>query len=179
MVQLLCSNKVREKLEQELSKYQIEIVTESDLILVERGYDLPSEKLVLVFDAIDCMDVINILVSGIRKDLHFKDTVTGFSENKFVVIEPKTILYLEAGPDGIMAYTTTHHYNMKETLQYYEGIWLEQGFIRVNKSQIVNILQVKEIIPWFNSRYVLRMYNGVELEVSKMYSKKLRSTLKI
>ncbi|PKM49146.1 MAG: LytTR family transcriptional regulator [Firmicutes bacterium HGW-Firmicutes-7] len=179
MVQLLCSNKVYEKLKQELSKYQIEIVKDSDLVLVERGYDIPSEKLALVFDAIDYMDVIKILVSGIRKDLYFKKTVTGFSENKFAVIEPKAIIYLEASPDGIMAYTTTHHYSMKETLQYYEGIWIEQGFIRVNKSQMINLLQVKEIIPWFNSRYVLRMNNGAELEVSKMYSKKLRSTLKI
>ncbi|WP_318036518.1 LytTR family DNA-binding domain-containing protein [Candidatus Contubernalis alkalaceticus] len=51
--------------------------------------------------------------------------------------------YLEAGPDGIMAYTATNHYRMKETLQYYESIWAEKGFIRVNKSQMVNLLHVK------------------------------------
>jgi two-component system response regulator LytT len=38
---------------------------------------------------------------------------------------------------------------------------------------------VKEIIPWFNSRYVLRLDNETELEVSKVYSKILRNTLKI
>lgn len=179
MVQLLCSNKVYEKLKQELMKYQIEIVPDSDLALVERGYDLPSDKLSLVFDAIDYMDVIKLLVSGIRKDILYQKAVTGLSENKFAVIEPKDILYLEAGQDGIMAYTTTKHYSMKETLQYYESLWIEKGFIRVNKSQLVNLLHVKEIVPWFNSRYMLRMNNKVELEVSKMYSKKLRSLLKI
>jgi two-component system response regulator LytT len=179
MVQLLCSDKVYEKLKQELIKYQIEIIKDSNLVLVERGYNLPSDKLSLVFDAIDYMDVIKLLVSGIRRDIFYQNTVTGLSDNKFAVIEPKDILFLEAGQDGITAYTSTKHYSMKETLQYYESVWIEKGFIRVNKSQLVNLLHVKEIVPWFNSRYVLRMNNKVELEVSKMYSKKLRSILKI
>lgn len=179
MVQLLCSGKVYEKLQHELIKYQIELVEDSQLVLVERGYDLPSDKLSLVFDAIDYMDVIKLLVSGIRKDIYCQNTVAGLRENKFALIEPKDILYLEAGQDGIMAYTATNHYGMKETLQYYESVWIEKGFIRVNKSQLVNLLHVKEIVPWFNSRYVLRMNNRAELEVSKMYSQKLRSILKM
>ena len=179
MVQILGSGKVYEKLKQELSKYQIEILEESNLVLVERGYDIPAGKLAVVFDAIDYMDVIHLLASGVQKGLHYPNTVTGFNKNKFAVIDYKDIAYLEASPDGIMAYTATNHYRMKDTLQYYENMWAEKGFIRINKSQLVNLLHVKEIIPWFNSRYVLKIYNNVELEVSKMYSKKLRSTLKI
>jgi two-component system response regulator LytT len=179
MVQIVCSDRVYDKLKQELLRYQIEILSDCAIVLVERGYDVPSEKLAIVFDALDYMDVIKLLVSGIRKDNHLVSTVTGLSQNKFAVIEPKDILYLEAGPDGITSYTTTKHYSMKETLQYYESIWLEKGFIRINKSQLVNLMHVREIIPWFNSRYVLRTDNGTDLEVSKMYSKKLRNTLKI
>ncbi|MGO4545107.1 LytTR family DNA-binding domain-containing protein [Paenibacillus sp. 2TAB23] len=179
MVQLLCSNKVYEKLKQELSKYQIEIEQDSELVLVENGYDIPSGKLSVVFDAIDYMDVVKLLVSGVREDIHYLNTLTGLSENKFAVIEPRDILYLEAGPEGMMAYTKSNYYGIKETLQYYESIWAAKGFIRINKSQLVNLLHVKEIIPWFNSRYVLRMDNLAELEVSKMYSKKLRNTLKM
>jgi DNA-binding LytR/AlgR family response regulator len=179
MVQLLCSTKVYEKLKQELSKYQIEIQQDSDLVLVERGYDLPNEKLSVVFDAIDYMDVVKLLVAGVREDLHLMNTFTGLSENKFAVMEPRDVVYVEAGPDGLMAYTTSNRYSIKETLQYYENIWAAKGFIRINKSQLVNLLHVKEIIPWFNSRYVLRMDNNAELEVSKMFSKKLRNTLKM
>lgn len=179
MVQILGSGKVYQKLKQELSKYQIEVVEDSNLVLVERGYEIPGGKLAVVFDAIDYMDVIQLLVSSARKGLHYPNTVTGFSKNKFTVIENIDILYLEAGPEGIIAHTAQGHYSMKEALQYYESIWDDKGFIRVNKSQLVNLLHVKEIIPWFNSRYVLKMNNDVELEVSRMYSKKLRTTLNI
>ncbi len=44
MVQLLCSNKVYEKLKKELSKYQIEIKPDCSLVLVEKGYDIPDGK---------------------------------------------------------------------------------------------------------------------------------------
>ncbi|MCR8844462.1 LytTR family transcriptional regulator DNA-binding domain-containing protein [Paenibacillus sp. SC116] len=179
MVQLLCSSKVCEKLKQELSKYQIEVKQDSDLVLVEKGFELPSEKICIVFDAIEYMDVVKLLVSGVREEMHMMHRLTGLSENKFAVIEPRNVIYVEAGPDGIMAYTKSNRYSIKETLQYYENMWGVKGFIRINKSQLVNLLHVKEIIPWFNSRYVLRMDNGKELEVSKMFSKKLRNTLKL
>ncbi|MUT64683.1 LytTR family DNA-binding domain-containing protein [Paenibacillus sp. NEAU-GSW1] len=179
MVHLLCSTKVYEKLKHELSKHQIDVHPDSGLALVERGYDLPNDKLCIVFDAIDYMDVIKLLVSGVREDMHWMNTLTGLSDNKFAVIEPGDVIYIEAGSDGMMAYTKSNRYSIKETLQYYESLWAAKGFIRINKSQLVNLLRVKEIIPWFNSRYVLRMDNNAELEVSKMFSKKLRNTLKI
>lgn len=179
MVQLLCSAKVCEKLKQELSKHRIEIQPDSDWVLVERGYDLPDGKLCIVFEAIDYMDVVKLLVSGAYEDIHLRDTLTGLSGNKFAVIEPRDVLFLEAGSDGLMAYAKSNRYSIKETLQYYENIWAAKGFVRINKSQLVNLLHVKEIIPWFNSRYVLRMDNKTELEVSKMFSKKLRNTLKM
>ncbi|WP_372631158.1 LytTR family DNA-binding domain-containing protein [Cohnella sp.] len=179
MVQLLCSNRIYDKLRQELAKYRIEVDPDSGLALVERGYDQPADKLCLVFDAIDYMDAVKLLVSGVRADLLSLDTLTGLSDNKFAVLEPREVLYLEAGSDGILAYSPSGRYSVKDTLHYYETSWAAKGFIRINKSQLVNLLHVKEIIPWFNSRYVLRLDNGVELEVSKMFSKKLRTTLKM
>lgn len=179
MVQLLCSDKVYEKLKQELSKYQIAIRPDSGLALVEKGYDMPAGKLCMVFDPMDYMDVVKLLVSGVREDLYYTNTLTGLSGNTFAVLDPGGVLYLEAGSDGITAYTATNRYSVKETLHYYETIWAAKGFIRINKSQLVNLVHVKEIVPWFNSRYVLRMDNNAELEVSKTFSKKLRSTLNI
>lgn len=179
MVQLVCSDRVYDKLRQELAKYRIDITEDGGVALVEQGYDIPGDKLSIVFDAIDYMDVVKLLVSGVREDTRYANTLTGLSGNKFAVIAPRDVVYVEAGPDGMAAYTGSGRYGIKETLQYYENIWAVQGFIRINKSQLVNLLHVKEIIPWFNSRYVLRMDNGAELEVSKMFSKKLRSTLKI
>lgn len=60
---------------------------------------------------------------------------------------------------------------------HYEKALKSSAFIRINKSQLVNILNVKEIIPWFNSRLVVSLTNKKELEVSRFYSKSLRTLL--
>ncbi|MFD0674681.1 LytTR family DNA-binding domain-containing protein [Cohnella sp. GCM10027633] len=179
MVQLVCSAQAYDKLRQELNRNRIEIAEDAEWALVERGYALPEGKRCIVFEPIDYMDVVRLLVSGLQEDVPYRDALTGLSDNKFAVIEPRDVVYLEAGSDGLAAYTKANRYFVKETLQHYEALWSAKGFLRINKSQLANLLRVKEIVPWFNSRYVLRMDNGAELEVSKMYSKKLRHTLNL
>ncbi|WP_265520930.1 LytTR family DNA-binding domain-containing protein [Oerskovia flava] len=179
MVQLVCSPKVREKLEREFATYDIPVTTDGAWVLVERGFEVPTGKPVVVFDAIDYMEVVRLFVSGVRDEAGGPRTLTGQSGSTFTVIAPRQVLYLEAAPDGIVACTSSGRYRVRRTLQYYETVYAPIGFIRINKSQLANIAHVKEIIPWFNSRYVLRLAGGEELEVSKTYAKPLRSALKI
>jgi len=52
------------------------------------------------------------------------------------------------------------------------------NFIRVNKSYIVNILMVKEIIPWFGGRLLLKFSGSEEkIEVSRNYVKDFKQFL--
>ena len=179
MVQLLCSQVVRSKLERELAMRGIEIDADSDWVLVERGYDPPPAVKSIVFDAIDFIDVARLVVGGLQVTPGRSSALTGQSGNTFTVIAPHEVRYLETEGDGIIACTPTGRYRVKETLQHYERAWAGIGFLRINKSQLANIVHVQEIVPWFNSRYVLRLTNGEELEVSKTYAKSLRNALKM
>lgn len=179
MVKLLCSDKVRSRLIDALDKQHIVISDDSNIVLVEHGFDLPKDKITIVFDPMDYMDVIQLLVDGIQASIPLKNTVTGFANNRYLVIDLNSILYVEVQSDGLYAYTKDQSYELKKTLNYYEQLWNRVGFYRVNKSQLVNLFNVTEIIPWFNSRYVLKFETKQEVEVSKLYSKKLRHILKI
>ena len=54
-------------------------------------------------------------------------------------------------------------------------------FWRVHRSHVVNINKVKEIVPWFNRNYVLKMKDekSTEIPVSRTQTKRLREYLKI
>lgn len=132
-----------------------------------------------MFDSMDYMDVIQLLTSGLTGEFQLKSTITGFSDNKYYVLEPERVLYIEVIQETLYAYTMDRVFTIKNTLQYYEKLWFKWGFLRINKSQVVNLTHVSEIIPWFNSRYVLKLSNKHEFEVSKLYAKALRHTLKI
>ncbi len=179
MVQLVCSPRVREKLSNELVAAGIPVDGDDTWALVERGHESPEGKLVIVFDALDYMEVVRLLVSGLREDGGGRRLLTGQLGNNFTVFAPREVAYFEATAEGIMACTASGRYRVRQTLQHYEATLAGTGFVRVNKSQLANIVHVKEIVPWFNSRYVLRLANGDELEVSKTYAKRLRSALSI
>jgi DNA-binding LytR/AlgR family response regulator len=52
------------------------------------------------------------------------------------------------------------------------------NFIRVNKSNIINVLKIKEIIPWFGGRILLRFISSEErIEVSRNYVKDFKQFL--
>ncbi len=54
-------------------------------------------------------------------------------------------------------------------------------FWRVHRSHVVNINKIKEIVPWFNRNYILRMKDGkgAEIPVSRTQSKRLREYLSL
>lgn len=177
-VQLICSDSMKEKINRILLKTQMHIDVDAKIALVERGFALPSGKIAIVFDQVDYLEAIELLE---REPEYGQpvDTITGFSNNRYSIIPLVRIDYIEANGAEILCYSDQETYYLKSTLQYYEGLLNSSGFERINKSQLVNILNVREIIPWFNSRFVLVLKNNFELEVSKNYSKKLRKTLNI
>lgn len=178
-VQLFCSEQIKEKLNRVFSKSGINISADAKIVLVERGFELPPEKLAVVFDPIDYLEAVELLNSECESKLVSTDTITGFSENRYCLIPVDEINHIDANGTEIICYTDHKRYYLKNTLQYYQETLSRHGVIRINKSQLVNIINVKEIIPWFNGRLVLVLKNNRELEVSRLYSKALRKTLNI
>jgi two-component system response regulator LytT len=54
-------------------------------------------------------------------------------------------------------------------------------FWRVHRSHLVNINKIKEIVPWFNRNYILKMRDGkgTEIPVSRSQTKRLREYLRL
>ena len=54
-------------------------------------------------------------------------------------------------------------------------------FWRVHRAHIVNINQIKEIVPWFSRNYILTMKDekASEIPVSRTQTRRLREYLKI
>ena len=176
-IQLSCSKQIKEKIHRVISKSGINVSENARLVMVERGFEIPLGKLAIVFDPIDYMEAIELLYIDAESKQVGSDTITGFSNNRYCLILIKDINHIDAHGSEITCYTDKETYYLKNNLQYYEVTLNCHGVVRINKSQLANILNVKEIIPWFNARLVLVLKNNQELEVSKLYSKVLRKTL--
>lgn len=178
-VQINSSEKLKKKLIDALKNTDIEIEDEGKIVLVENGYLQPQDKICIVFNPLEYVEVLKLL-SGIKISDTFTDkTVTGFTNNRYSMINVKDISYFESEGSRVICVSGKIRYVVKETLNYYELSLKSYGIIRANKSQLVNLINVKEIIPWFNSRLVLSLKDNIEIEVSRLYSKALRNLLKL
>jgi DNA-binding LytR/AlgR family response regulator len=175
-IQLHCSALTREKINRLIDKSELSVTPDADVALVERGFEMPAGILAIVFDTIDYREAIELLMKEVAKHPG-TETITGFANNRYSLLPLADIQYIEALGSDILCHVDTCTYYLKNTLQYYDDLFSNRGLIRINKSQVVNMMHVKEIIPWFNSRIVLVLKNNKELEVSKVYAKLLRKKL--
>lgn len=178
-IELNCSETLRDKLEELVAGRDIHVVDDAMVVLVEAGFYQPSDKICIVFQADAYIDAIGLLTRDPIGETMMSSTIAGFHNNRYMVIDIGDILYIESDGSGIRCITKTQSCILKKTLSYYEKCFYHKGILRINKSQLVNLMNVREIVPWFNSRYVLALENQIELEVSRLYSKALRKALDI
>ncbi|MGX4598664.1 LytR/AlgR family response regulator transcription factor [Faecalimicrobium sp. JNUCC 81] len=96
--------------------------------------------------------------------------ITLWRENKLVVINTDDIYYCEARERETLVYTKENEYISKKSILEFEKKLSSDKFFKVHRSYIVNITKIKEIIPWFNSTYKLKL-NDIDNEVYVSRSK--------
>lgn len=178
-IALSCSEALKNKLQEIAADRDLFIVDDAGIVLVEAGFHQPPGKICIVFNGDDYLEAMDLLLKGVGEDTMKSAAIAGFHNNRYVVIDVGDILYIESDGSDIRCITKTRGCFLKKTLTYYEKTLYQKGILRINKSQLVNMMNVREIVPWFNSRYVLVLENQIELEVSRVYSKALRKALDI
>lgn len=108
------------------------------------------------------------------------DKICVSKENKLLILDINEIVYLEYLNRDILIYTKNDKYNYNNsTLKEIENKYREYDFLRTHKSFIVNTNFIKEVIPWFNYTYKIKLkhYDNVEIPVSRNYIKKFKALL--
>ena len=90
--------------------------------------------------------------------------------NKRSVIETKDILYFSASPPYIYIHHKTKRYLHNETLRSMLERLDSDVFVRVHKSSIVNISEVRSYKSRSNGDYDLIVSDGTELRLSRNYA---------
>lgn len=155
-------------------------------ILAEKGLedDFPESSIVISFhsnhiSALDdfLLSISATLISNENKAIN-NEVVICSREESFELIKVEQVFYFEAEGDYTYCKTENERLKVKMKLYKIEQDYSSKGFIRINKSIIVNVLRVNEIVPWFGGRILLRFDSlDVKLEVSRNYTKKFKSYL--
>lgn len=101
------------------------------------------------------------------------ERLTVWADDKAVVLSYPEICYIMALNKQTKLVTKNQSYTIKQSLDQLEARLTGCGFLRVQRSYIVNLNRVSEIIPWFNHDYALKL-QGVD-EVIPISRQKLPS----
>lgn len=99
--------------------------------------------------------------------------------DKSFLISPADVLYFESVDDHTFLYTADNVYEIKHRLYELENSLSDRDFIRISKSQIVNINSIKSLAPELNRSITATLTNNEILTVSRRYVKPLRILLGI
>ena len=99
---------------------------------------------------------------------------------RFVLVQADDVVFASLTDDVITVaagkHVGTSNYRTLDELQER----LDPGvFFRVHRSHLVNINKIKEIVPWFNRNYILRMKDekATEIPVSRTQTRRLKEVL--
>lgn len=98
---------------------------------------------------------------------------------KIYFINPVDALYFESVDSRTFLYTENDVFEIKHRLYELEELLSEKDFIRISKSQIVNISKVNSLVPELNRTITAVMCNGEYLSVSRRYVKTIRTLLSV
>ncbi|SDF25691.1 LytTR family DNA-binding domain-containing protein [Sporomusa acidovorans] len=180
-IRLLCSRALHSLLAEHLDARGWEVGEEGDVTLVERGQEAPDQGVIIRFSPEDLETLTGLFDTRSGRREGIRQVIGGWHESKetFELIPHDRILYIEAMGNSVYLVTPEQSLSVKSKLYELEHALRAKGFIRISKSLIVNIVNVREIVPWFGGRYVLRLTNNKEVEVSRTYMKDFRAFLEI
>jgi two-component system, LytTR family, response regulator LytT len=127
----------------------------------------------------DQLEKLVRLMSG-QKDR--RNQVAVKMADRIVLVQADDIIYASLAEDSISIVTgQISGASNYRTLDELQARLDPEVFWRVHRSHLVNINQIKEIVPWFSRNYILRMGDAkaTEIPVSRTQTRRLREYLKL
>ena len=171
-VNLVCSSRSQKVLIEIFKSRKIGLDKSAAISFVERGHSTPESGVSVLFNYFELNDLIDFMdsfqVSATKN--HKLELLTGKKDNSFEVIKPDMICFFMSDGNYVYCQTEVQRLEINKKLYELESSYADMGFIRINKSHVVNILKVNEIVPWFGGRLLLS-FKGIkdEIPVSRHY----------
>lgn len=103
-----------------------------------------------------------------------------FENEKVILLQPEEIIYVESQGRGTKLVTAQTSYDSDYSLSELEEKLQDFYFYKTHRSFLVNLKEVREVIPWFNNTLILKLKgSSQEIPVSRTFMKEFKQHLSI
>lgn len=107
------------------------------------------------------------------------ETIPIHADERIYLIRPEDIVMVSVDNNATTVVTHTAAYLTNESLSQWEERLSVSLFMRVQRSFLINLKEIKEIQPWFNNTYQLTLTNDKKVPVGRSYLKEFRKRIGI
>lgn len=134
------------------------------------------KELQVIIQCIRADEQVNRLKSHIEL---FDNKIQAKSDKEICFVKLMDVLYFETVDNRMYLYTEDDVMEIGYRLYELEAILPTEDFIRISKSQIVNVNKINTLKPEINRTILVTMCNKEQLYISRKYVKAFRSLLSI
>ena len=106
------------------------------------------------------------------------DRLIGKDKGREIIISLSDVYYFESVDKKTFCYLQDKVYHVDLNLQELEEIYQQLGFIRINKSTVLNIYKIKYLKAGLNMRVIACLSNKEEVQINRSYKKRFNDFLK-
>jgi two-component system, LytTR family, response regulator len=96
------------------------------------------------------------------------------SGGRILFLKLNEVEWVEAADNYVKLHIGNESHLLRETLSALEARLPKEKFLRISRSTIVNIEQIKELHPLFHGEYIVILRGGARLNLTRGYRDKLR-----
>ena len=129
---------------------------------------------------LDKNKIAEILKSEMAADIKtpFANKVPIPTRDRYKLVDYSEVVCIEVEERSVRLHTKEKSYLLNHTLDTFERKLPPDQFFRVNRSCIIGLKHVKEIVIWFGNRFKIILSNDKEVISSREKSKILKQVLK-
>ncbi|MGL5756393.1 MAG: LytR/AlgR family response regulator transcription factor [Paraclostridium sp.] len=134
------------------------------------------KRLINLFNKLE-NDYSNYNYHKITEGDDISEKLSLWKNNKIIVVDINDVYYCEAHKKTTYIHTKNDRFEIKEGISHVENMMKNKMIYRCHRSYLVNLGKIKEIIPWINNTYIIKLKNKHELEVSRSKVKQFRKIM--
>ena len=116
-------------------------------------------------------------VNSERPSLRGRPADEDEDDGEEILLDPKDIYYLDQFDRKLFAYTRNGVFRLMNTLASCEEMLWNYGFVRVSKSNLINIFKIKQLKPDLNMKVYASFDNGERICINRSYKKSFNDYL--
>jgi two-component system LytT family response regulator len=125
-------------------------------------------------DAIEANENCNTLLDDIRIEAGNPDRIAVKSDGRILFLRLADLDWIEAAENDVKLHAGAEEHLLRESMAALEARLPSDRFLRISRSAIVNIDQIRELQPLFHGEYTVVLRNNIRLTLTRGYREKLR-----